>query len=58
MAASIRSKSRTTTFLLRTIAEQFYGADHLDLMLATGYVANLLRNGRVVGYSIQRSRSR
>lgn len=31
-------------------AEQTYGADHLDLVLAKGYVSKLLRNGRVVGY--------
>jgi hypothetical protein len=30
-------------------AEQTYGADHLDLVLANGYVSKLLRNGRVVG---------
>jgi len=32
------------------VAEQTYGADHLDLVLAAGYVSKLLRNGRVVGY--------
>jgi hypothetical protein len=32
------------------VAEQTYGADHLDLVLATGYISKLLRNGRVVGY--------
>lgn len=32
------------------VAEQTYGADHLDLVLATGYLSKLLRNGRVVGY--------
>jgi hypothetical protein len=32
------------------VAEQTYGTDHLDLVLATGYVSKLLRNGRVVGY--------
>jgi ParB-like chromosome segregation protein Spo0J len=32
------------------LAEQTYGADHLDLVLATGYLSKLLRNGRVVGY--------
>jgi hypothetical protein len=32
------------------VAEQTYGADHLDLVLATGYVSKLLRNGKVVGY--------
>jgi hypothetical protein len=32
------------------VAERTYGADHLDLVLATGYISKLLRNGRVVGY--------
>jgi ParB-like chromosome segregation protein Spo0J len=32
------------------LIEQDYGADHLDLVLATGYVGRLLRNARVVGY--------
>ncbi|MCA1549972.1 ParB N-terminal domain-containing protein [Bradyrhizobium sp. BRP19] len=32
------------------VAEQTYGTDHLDLVLAVGYVSKLLRNGRVVGY--------
>ncbi len=32
------------------VAEQTYGADHLDLVLAIGYLSKLLRNGRVVGY--------
>jgi hypothetical protein len=32
------------------VAEQTYGADHLDLVLAHGYVGKLLRNGRVVSY--------
>lgn len=32
------------------VAEQTYGADHLDLVLANGYVSKLLRNGKVVGY--------
>ena len=32
------------------VAEQTYGTDHLDLVLATGYVSKLLRNGRIVGY--------
>lgn len=33
----------------RTI-ERDYGADHLDLVLATGWVARLLENARVVGH--------
>ncbi|MET4274287.1 MULTISPECIES: plasmid partitioning protein RepB C-terminal domain-containing protein [unclassified Bradyrhizobium] len=32
------------------VAEQTYGADHLDLVLAVGYLSKLLRNGKVVGY--------
>ncbi len=33
--------------------EQDYGADHLDLVLAVGYVSRLLSNARVVGYLAQ-----
>jgi hypothetical protein len=33
--------------------EQTYGADHLDLVLATGYVARLLTNARIVRYMAQ-----
>jgi hypothetical protein len=32
------------------VAEQTYGADHLDLVLANCYISKLLRNGRVIGY--------
>jgi ParB-like chromosome segregation protein Spo0J len=32
------------------IAEQSYGTDHLDLVLAKGYLAKLLRNNRVVRF--------
>lgn len=32
------------------IAEQSYGTDHLDLVLAKGYLAKLLRNARVVRF--------
>jgi hypothetical protein len=32
------------------VAEQTYGADHLDLVLAHGYVGKLHRNVRVVSY--------
>jgi hypothetical protein len=32
------------------VAEQTYGADHLDMVLAVGYLSKLLRNGKVVGY--------
>lgn len=35
------------------VIEQDYGADHLDLVLATGYVSRLLGNARVVGYLAQ-----
>lgn len=30
--------------------EQGYGSDHLDLVLATGYVSSLLGNARIVGH--------
>lgn len=30
--------------------EQDYGADHLDLVLASGYVGRLLSNARIVGF--------
>src|ERR1700685_3493561 len=33
--------------------EQSYGADHLDLVLAKGYLAKLLGNARVVRYLAQ-----
>jgi ParB-like chromosome segregation protein Spo0J len=35
------------------IAEQSYGTDHLDLVVAKGYLAKLLRNARVVRYLAQ-----
>lgn len=35
------------------IAEQSYGADHLDLVLAKGYLVKLLGNARVVRYLAQ-----
>ncbi|WP_166037895.1 plasmid partitioning protein RepB C-terminal domain-containing protein [Sphingosinicella sp. YJ22] len=35
------------------VIEQDYGADHLDLVLAVGYVSRLLGNARVVGYLAQ-----
>lgn len=35
------------------IAEQTYGTDHLDLVLAKGYLAKLLRNASVVRYLAQ-----
>lgn len=38
------------------IAEQSYGADHLDLVLANGYVGALLGNARIVRYLAQHQR--
>lgn len=38
------------------IAEQSYGIDHLDLVLATGYLGALLGNPRVVRYLAQHQR--
>ena len=35
------------------VAEQSYGADHLHLVLARGYLARLLGNARVVRYLAQ-----
>jgi hypothetical protein len=35
------------------LIEQTYGADHLDLVLATGYVTRLLGNARVVRHLAQ-----
>ncbi len=35
------------------IAEQAYGTDHLDLVLAKGYLAKLLGNARIVRYLAQ-----
>jgi hypothetical protein len=35
------------------IVEQSYGADHLDLVLAKGFLAKLLRNARIVRYLAQ-----
>ena len=36
------------------IAEQSYGTDHLDLVLAKGYLAKLLGNARIIRYLAQR----
>jgi hypothetical protein len=36
------------------LAEQSYGTDHLDLVLAKGYLARLLSNARIVRYLAQR----
>jgi hypothetical protein len=38
------------------IAEKSYGTDHLDLVLANGYLGRLLGNARVVRYLAQRHR--
>jgi hypothetical protein len=35
------------------IAEKSYGTDHLDLVLANGYLGKLLGNARVVRYLAQ-----
>jgi hypothetical protein len=35
------------------MAEQSYGTDHLDLVLAKGYLAKLLSNARIVRYLAQ-----
>jgi hypothetical protein len=38
------------------IAEKFYGTDHLDLVLANGYLGKLLGNARIVRYLAQHHR--
>jgi hypothetical protein len=38
------------------MAEQSYGTDHLDLVLAKGYLSSLLGNPRVVRYLVQNHR--
>ena len=38
------------------MAEQSYGTDHLDLVLAKGYLAKLLGNARIVRYLAQQHR--
>jgi hypothetical protein len=35
------------------IAEQSYGTDHLEIVLANGYLGKLLSNARVVRYLAQ-----
>jgi len=35
------------------IAEQSYGADHLDLVLANGYLGKLLSNAQIMRYLAQ-----
>jgi len=48
----IQTMQRETENLDRAVKriEQDYGVDHLDLVLAIGYVRRLLGNARVVGY--------
>ncbi len=38
------------------LAEQSYGVDHLDFVLANGYIGSLLSNARVVRYLAQHQR--
>jgi hypothetical protein len=38
------------------MAEQAYGIDHLDLVLAKGFLAKMLGNARVVRYLAQNHR--
>lgn len=61
---SIRGLSRRQVTLMETEAanlerefktiEQDYGADHLDLVLAIGYLTGLLANARIIRYLAQR----
>lgn len=51
-ADQIQTMQRETENLDRAVKriERDYGVDHLDLVLATGYVRRLLGNARIVGY--------
>lgn len=53
--AQIALMERESTNLDREfrLIEQTYGEDHLDLVLATGYVSRLLSNARVVRHLAQ-----
>jgi hypothetical protein len=42
--------------LVASLAEQSYGVDHLDLVLAKGFLATLLGNARVSRYLTQNHR--
>lgn len=52
--ALMEAEAATLDHEFRTI-EQDYGADHLDLVLVTGYVLRLLENARIVRYLAQHS---
>lgn len=54
-AAQVALMEQETADLNRDfkLIESSYGSDHLDLVLATGYIARLLENARVVGYLAQ-----
>ena len=52
--ALMEAEAATLDREFRTI-EQDYGADHLDLVLVTGYVLRLLENARIVRYLAQHS---
>ena len=53
--AQIELMSRESAQLDRDfkLIEKSYGADHLDLVLAIGYLGSLLRSARVVRYLAQ-----
>ena len=57
-AATLKDMERESGNLEREfkMAEQSYGTDHLDLVLAKGYLAKLLGNARIVRYLAQHHR--
>jgi len=56
LAGDIHAAGKTASQLQREfkLIEQDYGADHLDLVLASGYVKRLLENARVVRFLAQK----
>jgi hypothetical protein len=55
-AASVRRAPCSALSVNFGIAEQAYGTDHLDLVLASGYLGKLLGNAHVVRYLSQHHR--
>jgi RepB plasmid partitioning protein len=51
--AGLMEKEQATLERELRLAEKSYGADHLDLVLAKGYLGKLLRNAQVVRYLVQ-----
>jgi hypothetical protein len=51
--AGLMEKEQATLERELRLAAKSYGADHLDLVLAKGYLGKLLRNAQVVRYLVQ-----